>query len=66
MDSLTIRTENIPVDKQVIEAQKRWELDGTVTAKYLRYILGDISQGVSIFPAHIKKKVLSPQKECSR
>lgn len=48
MDILTIKSENVAADKEAIEAQKRWVNDGTVTDKYLKRVLGDISKGVSI------------------
>jgi hypothetical protein len=54
MNAITIKSENISPDKDTIEAQKRWQQDGTVTDKYLKRALGDISHHISILPAKTK------------
>jgi hypothetical protein len=56
MGMLTINSENFTPDKESIEAQKQWEQDGTVTDKYIKHVLGDISKGISAFPPEIKQK----------
>ena len=63
MSILTIKSENFPADKEVAEAQRQWEQDGTVTDKYLRYTLGDISKGISAFAPEIKEKKESNKKK---
>jgi len=55
MDTLIITNANVAIDKESIEAQKQWELDGTVTTKYLSHILGDISKGISVFAADTRE-----------
>jgi hypothetical protein len=53
---LTINNDCRMADKKDIEAQKQWELKGTVSADYLKRVLGDISQAVSIQGPDIKKR----------
>jgi hypothetical protein len=55
MDTLIITNTNSTIDKEAVQAQKQWELDGTVTTKYLSQILGDISKNISVFGPDIKK-----------
>jgi len=52
MTVLRIQCGNIPADDEVIKAQKQWEANRTVSAKYLERVLGDISKGVSVFAAN--------------
>lgn len=63
---LTINSENFAPDQEVVEAQKQWEQDGTVTDKYLRHILGDISKGISAFAPQMKEKKESSKKKKPR
>jgi hypothetical protein len=56
MNVLTIKCENVAPDKETQSAQKQWEQHGTVTDRYLRQALGDISEAISIFPSEPDKK----------
>ena len=46
---LTLANNAITPDKESVRAQKQWQKDGTVSAEYLNYTLGDISVSVSAF-----------------
>jgi len=62
-DVCIFKPENVAVDEEAVKAQKQWEQDGTVTAKYLKHILGDISKGVFIgLSRQQDQKIQPPQK----
>ena len=44
------------LEQETQNAQKQWEQHGTVTDRYLRQALGDISKGISILPPESEKK----------
>ena len=57
MDTLRIcNADERKVDKETLEAQKQWELSGSVPTKYLESVLGDISKSVSVSPRESKGK----------
>lgn len=45
----TITNTTPTLDKEGVKAQQQWAKDGTVSAEYLRHVLGDISVAVSAF-----------------
>lgn len=49
-----VGSENATGDKESAKAQKQWEKDGTVTAKYLEQTLGDISKGILAVAPRVK------------
>lgn len=57
MDTLSIsNADGRKVDKDTLEAQKQWVLNGCVPTKYLKSVLGDISKSVSVSPRESKGK----------
>ncbi len=46
---LRLANSTITPDKESVKAQKQWQKDGTVSAEYLNYTLGDISVAISAF-----------------
>ena len=63
MNLLTIKCENVAPDKETQNAQKQWEQHGTVTDRYLRQTLGDISKGISIRPPESDKKNIKKKRK---
>lgn len=63
MNVLTIKCENVTPDKETQNAQRQWEQDGTVTDRYLKHALGDISKAISIFPSESDKKDSNKKKD---